>query len=451
MENVIRTVAQRLQATADCLPDARSGPNLRYRLADAVLSAFACFFLQSPSFLNFQRRLEKRHSRSNCHSLFGMSAIPSDAQIRNLLDGLDPAAFAAAFTTALQHVLDRFRLAPLMRLNGHLLIALDGLEFHKSSRIHCDQCSTRRTGKANKLQYFHALLAATIVAPGTSRALPLPPEFVGPQDEPDDSRPAARRKQDCETNAAKRWLARWHGLVSHLQPIYLGDALYATQAFCSQVLAAGADFIFVVKRGSHRTMFSSVDSRHYFSTGWLRVRHPKTRRIEYRRYRWQNRVPVRAGADAVRGHWVELTVRRRLRDGSLKQTYRCCFFTSLTVTSGNVARIARCGRTRWNIENGCFNTIARQGWHFKHNFGHGRQGLGNLLAVLNLLAFALHTVLDLLEGPWRLCRQHLGTRYEFFEELRVLVNKFPFPDWRSLWDVMLDRRPPPWQPGPATP
>ena len=142
----------------------------------------------------------------------------------------------------------------------------------------------------------------------------------------------------------------------------------------------------------------------------------------------------------MRGQWIELTVRRQRRDGAWHQACRCRLFTSLPVTSGNVARIARCGRTRWNLENGCCNTVARQGWNCQHNFGHGRKGLGKLLAVLNRLA-----------GPWRLCGQHLGTRYEFFEALRVLVNQFPCPDWRSLWGVRLDRRPPPWQALPATP
>ena len=112
-----------------------------------------------------------------------------------------------------------------------------------------------------------------------------------PAGRPDDSRPARQRKQDCETNAAKRWLTRWHGLISHVEPVCLGDAPHATQAFRSQVLAAGEDFLFIVQRGSHRTRFSFVDSRHDFSTGWPRVRHPKTRRIDRRRYRWQHWVP----------------------------------------------------------------------------------------------------------------------------------------------------------------
>jgi len=62
-------------------------------------------------------------------------------------------------------------------------------------------------------------LAATLVAPGHAMALPLMPEFIAPQD--------GAEKQDCERNAAKRWLAAHGGRLGHLRPIYLGDDLFA--------------------------------------------------------------------------------------------------------------------------------------------------------------------------------------------------------------------------------
>ena len=52
-------------------------------MADFGLSAFAMFFMQSASFLSFQRRLEKGHGRSNCQTLFGIERIPSDKYQRH--------------------------------------------------------------------------------------------------------------------------------------------------------------------------------------------------------------------------------------------------------------------------------------------------------------------------------------------------------------------------------
>ena len=62
-------------------PDQRTGTNVRYSMADIGMGAFSLFFVQSPSFLDFQRRLEAGHGRSNCQTLFGMSRIPTDNHI----------------------------------------------------------------------------------------------------------------------------------------------------------------------------------------------------------------------------------------------------------------------------------------------------------------------------------------------------------------------------------
>jgi hypothetical protein len=56
----------------------------------------------SPSFLAHQRALEEGHGRSNCKTLFAISAIPSDNYIRTMLDGAAPAAFDALFSRQLR-------------------------------------------------------------------------------------------------------------------------------------------------------------------------------------------------------------------------------------------------------------------------------------------------------------------------------------------------------------
>ena len=96
-----------------------------------------------------------------------------------------------------------------------------------------------------------------------------------------------------------------------------------------------------------------------------------------------------------------------------------------------------------SIENETFNCLSRQGYHLKHNFGHGQAGLANLLAVLNLLAVAFHSVLDCLHGLWRELRDVLRTRRDFFEHLRVATRRCVFPHWTALLETLLKKRPPP--------
>ncbi len=52
--------------------DPRRGKNRRYTLVDAGLSAFSVFFMQSPSFLDYQRTLEQTQEQSNAQTLFGI-------------------------------------------------------------------------------------------------------------------------------------------------------------------------------------------------------------------------------------------------------------------------------------------------------------------------------------------------------------------------------------------
>ena len=57
-----------LRGCCQSLPDPRQGGDVRYTMADIGLSAFSLFFMQSPSFLAHQRRLEEGQGRSNCQN-----------------------------------------------------------------------------------------------------------------------------------------------------------------------------------------------------------------------------------------------------------------------------------------------------------------------------------------------------------------------------------------------
>ncbi|PSB26118.1 hypothetical protein [Stenomitos frigidus] len=52
------------------MEDARQASNgTKYSLKEALLTAFSVFFMQSESFLDYQRHLESHHSNSNAQSL----------------------------------------------------------------------------------------------------------------------------------------------------------------------------------------------------------------------------------------------------------------------------------------------------------------------------------------------------------------------------------------------
>ena len=76
--------------------------------------------------------------------------------------------------------------------------------------------------------------------------------------------------------------------------------------------------------------------------------------------------------------------------------------------------------------------MKNHGYELEHNFGHGKRFLAMMLAGLNLLAFAWHSVLDIIEPPWRAARQAAAKRTSFFADLLTLTTYVVFPSWQVL-------------------
>src|SRR5271157_5018928 len=169
-----------LRATCATFPDSRKGRGGNIAIGDFGLSAFAMFFMQSESFLAYQRTLEKGHGRSNGQTLFGIGRIPSDNYIRDMLDEADPALLRPCFE-GIETLLAGPALRQAGRLGGRTLVAWDGTEYFRSQKLACPNCLTRKRSNG-KAESYHSLLSATVVAPGHSKVIPLMPEFVATQD-----------------------------------------------------------------------------------------------------------------------------------------------------------------------------------------------------------------------------------------------------------------------------
>jgi hypothetical protein len=423
MKPLVAAICEALCALLDAR---KGGNNQRYTMGDAGVCAFSVFFMQSPSFLDFQVRMQKARGRNNASSLFGIEQIPSMQQIRNLLDPVSPTHIAPLFTDLVEPIVADGGLASHRELDGRLLVALDGTEHYCSEAIHCPQCSTRRLANG-KTQYDHTAVTPVIVAPGQKTVLPLEPEFVVPQD--------GQAKQDCELSAGTRWLQRWGTQLKAWRTTVLGDDLYCHQPFCEQVLAQGCEFLFVCQPGSHTLLYEWVAD--FERTGEVATR-VKTRWNGKQRltdtYRWLNDLPLRDGDDALQVGWCELTT----TDAEGNVLYRNAWASSVPIAWDNVVAIVAAGRSRWKIENENNNTLKTKGYRFEHNYGHGQQHLANLLASLILLAFLAHTLLDLYDQRDQRVRAQLSSRRTFFEHLRALTLYFPFATWEHLFDSMMD-------------
>jgi hypothetical protein len=290
------------------------------------------FFMQSASFLAYQRALEKGQGRSNGQTLFGIGRIPSDNYIRDRLDEVDPALLQPCFERMETLLAEPPMLQAFARLGGRTLIAWDGTQYFCSQKLGCPNCLTRERSNG-KTENYHCLLSATVVAPGHSKVVPLMPEFVATQD--------GAEKQDCERNAVKRWFGKHGARLAPLRPIFLGDDLFACHPIGKMVTDAGDDFIFTCKPTSHKVLYDFIDGAE-LSRHEEKVRRRNTK--ETFRYRWIEAVPIRDGKDALLVNWIGFEI----VDAKGKIKYSMAWVTSLPVSQDNVAEIVACGRARWN-------------------------------------------------------------------------------------------------------
>jgi len=428
--NCLAPLLGALRRCCETFPDPRRGSNGTYRIADIGMAAFSVFFMQSPSFLAHQRRLQEGHGRSNCASLFGLENIPSDNHIRAMLDPAAPALLDPVFAEVLTELERSGGPAAFRRLGEHVLIALDGSEYFCSGKIACPQCSTRRRPNG-KVECYHAMLGATLVAPGHNHVVKLPPEFIVPQDGSD--------KQDCESRAARRRLAAHGAQHARLRPVCLGDDLFANQPMCEAIQATGGNFVLTCKPASHALIgeyITGVD----LPTHSVRVK--RGREWVTHRFRWLAEVPLRDGRDALTVNWFEIEISNAAGD----ITYRNSFITDLPVGRDTVADLAACGRARWKIENETFNVLKNNGYNLEHSFGHGKQNLAALLITLNLLAFAFHTICDHGEALWQAARSKVSSRAQFFSNMVAITSFLIFSGWDELMQTLAFARPPPQPP-----
>jgi hypothetical protein len=415
-----------LEETLRALPETRRGGNTVYEMRDAGLGAFAAFFMQNPSFLAHQQMMQTQRGFNNARTLFGIERIPTDNQIRNLLDPVAPTAVFPAFDRTLAYVLQAGALEQFRTKEGHLLSVLDGTQYFRSTQIHCPQCShTDRTDSAT--EYSHMVVAAAIVAPGKPEVLPLVPEFVRQRE--------GAEVQDCELRAAQRWIAANGERYRALGLTILGDDKYANQPTCTDLVAQRLHFILVCKPSSHPALYESleVDRKGGFVDSLRRTEWTGREHLIYD-YQFTNGVPLRDGKDALEVNWMQLTI---TVEATGQQQYKNSFITDYTISTANVEALMEEGRTRWKIENENNNTLKTKGYHFEHNFGHGKRYLSETLLTLNLLAFLFHTLLELLDEQYRDLRRLLNRRTRFYDDIRALTSYLCFASLGSLVRFMI--------------
>lgn len=415
------------QALSSCfnqIPEFRQANKVDYCIHDALMSGFACVYFQDPSLLQFQKRLEKKHHKSNLQTLFGMRKIPESTQLRDIMEGVDGKWFNY-FLDDYFHLLQRgehllqFQLFPAL-----YYVPMDGTEYFSSCAVSCKKClktkSKTKKGKTPEgeedrcyhdedgpgIRYSHKAVQIAIVHPDRRQVIPLMPEEICNTD--------GATKQDCEMNAAKRLIPRLRSAHPQLGIIMGGDDLFSRQPIIEDILAQRMHYIFAAKPESHAYLFEWLTA--YLKLNDLEI--VDTKKEIRHVYKWMNDVPLHGGHDAIRVNYFEYRMYIKNKKGKEIMGYQNSWVTDLEVTKETVEILVKAGRSRWKIENECFNTLKNQGYCIDHSYGHG-ENLSFNFYLLTLIAFAFHQVFELTDKLYQTCRIALGSKkiYGIISEL----------------------------------
>jgi hypothetical protein len=428
----VEAIVDLLVTTFGELEDSRAADQLRYPLQDTLLSGFALMFFQHPSLLQFQRAMEHKRRRCNLQTIFRVHEVPSDTQMRKILDGVEPEALRGVLPQLWEKVRragwgGRFATTlPSGQQQGtYYTVALDGSEYFRSTKVQCPHC-LRQPAPQGRGHYSHKIVGATVVRAGSHQVVPIDVEEVR-------NATAESAPQDCELTASKRLIARLRREHPQLALIVIGDDLYSHVPFVGQLQQLRQHYVLVAKPSSHPTLMAAVaaaEGTGQSQTGqWPEGSGARQRMYTYRLVR---HMPL-ALESAVRVTYVE--VWEHTAKGEL--LYHNSWITDLDVDAANVAVVVQIGRTRWKIENEQFNVHKNHGYELTHNYGHGQQTLSMVFYLLNLLAYVTHVVLALGDRLYQRCRTQ-ESRRELWNALRTLVNALLVESWAHLLRVYLE-------------
>jgi hypothetical protein len=385
-------------------------------LADALMAAFAMFSLKAPSLLAF----DQQRAEGNLKTIYGIARAPCDTRMRERLDPVAPESLRPSFTLIFRQLQRGKALEPMVFLDGHYLVALDGTGYFSSPTIHCDSC-LHKEHRNGSVTYYHQMLGAAIIHPDFREVIPLMPEPIVKQD--------GTTKNDCERNAAKRFITKLRQDHPHLKFIMTEDALSSNAPHIETLHDSGCHYILGVKEGDHTYLFQQVEAADEAGGVSYYERHDRAAGLVHR-FRFVNDMPLNGSRKDVRVNFIEYW------EVGQAQVQHFSWVTDLRVNRRNVYKLMRGGRARWKIENETFNTLKNQGYNFEHNYGHGEKNLSVVFAMLMMLAFLVDQTQQLCCNLFRAVWAKLGSKRQLWESMRSLFYTYALQSMRQLLEAL---------------
>ena len=412
-----------IEKRAFCLEDPRAA-NRHYSLKDVFMTSFWMCFLNADSLSSYYEDLQK--AKGNVKKLLGVREVPCRNQMCNVLDQIPLNQLSLVFDDILKRMDRSGVLNDFKHSRFGYLMALDGTQISNSEKISCENCCQKHH-EDGRVQYCHSVLNAMLIHPSQNVALPVGGEFIQRQD--------GRKKQDCERNAAKRWLNAFSKQHKIMNMTILADDLHCNQPFIEALESKGYNYIMTCKEGSHKYLYEWIEAQHQggdLQTLTLTKYEGNRKRIY--QYEYVNGIDIREH-DALKGNYVKLTIKDALGGRNLG-TF--AYLTNYKISTKNIEALVDAARRRWKVENEGHNTLKTKGYNFDRNYGHGKKNLCQVMALMKLIAMAIHVLIDYLKQETLAgVRKSYTSIKKAMEGIRNLFRIRRCKSWEELYKYAL--------------
>ncbi len=393
--------------------------NKSIELSDILMSAYAMFSLKHPSLLSFRNKFSE--DKKNLATVFKISKVPSDNEMRQVIDEIDPSDIKAVFSKVFKRLQRSKELEKFRFMGKYYLISGDGTEYFKSKKISCDNCMTRNL-KDGSVENYHQFYGVSIVHPDMKQVIPLASEPIVKQD--------GCTKNDCERNASKRWLSDFRKAHPKLPGIIIEDCLSSNAPHIKEIIKHKLHFILGVKESDHKFLFEHVKSEKKLGnvTEYTIIEGDITHIFSY-----INNVPINKSNEDLLVNFVEYWE----INNKTNKTQHFSWLTDFKINKKYVYDIMRGGRARWKIENETFNTLKNQDYHFEHNYGHGKKNLSVNLSLLMMLGFLVDQTLEISCNLFQGALEKEKTRIGLWSTIRSLFETHLFDSMNQIYEAIV--------------
>lgn len=428
-------LTKQLKSCFDEIHDHRA-KNTQFSLPNVLMSAYAMFSLKCGSLLQFDKQRKELDKLENIKSLFKVENVPCDSQMRNILDEVDPEKLRPAFTEIFAQLQRGKVLEKMTYFCDYHILSIDGTEIFSSEKNFSDSCLSK-TLRSGQIMYHQQMLGAAIVHPERKEVIPLCPEMIIKQDGND--------KNDCERNAAKRFLKKFRNEHPHLKTIVVEDALASNAPHINELKKHDCKFVLGVKPDGNKFLFDYVENAIQEKSGKVveceieeisthngkGQKRKKDIKIIHK-FRFMNDVPLNESNQDINVNFMDY---QQIEDG--EGTIHFSWITDFEITKQNCYKLMRVGRARWRIENEIFNTLKNQGYNLEHNYGLGKKHLSTNFILLTMLAFLIDQIQQLCCPLFQAALEKLGGKKYLWEDIRSLFRYFKFESMEMLYKAIL--------------